>query len=533
MRDLFNNIRSKLSQLPGLDQTQKASLEDASSSSTPSSEKSDPKTSDPKTHEEHTSGFAAGSRLAAFLFFPMSIFGAINYDDYTNNVASIQLTELAQQVAVTALKPEHLLKNGLDPAKNTSVEKAVKALFMQSVPDGVTITALNVRTINDDKGLRAIVDYEALVDNFVGLHDNHLINTVQVKLGKALAEGTDIYILVDTSQSMAAGADVETQKKMAADPEMRNCMFACHQALETSQTYVDTIDVARKKNYPLRLDLVKASVRNLIKSATDLKGDEDSDLRIGIYSFASDFKEVARPSIDLLSVNKSVDQLAISPFNNGTNLQFALTKLQENIEANARPNRKAYVVLLSDGVSDSGEVVQTSVTPTNPLGHKFQISPNGTYNSASCWDNAPSADQLSNSNAAKYTLPNGKAKANRPCVADPSAKDHMGHEMMALMSLDPQWCKPIKDKGYSLATIYTSYAKLPVPSQSKKNDWTRNEWRYPFVTDYLAPELTQKMQACANSPSDAYVVDDASSMNVAMRSIFDKWMTNSRPQLLN
>ena len=466
----------------------------------------------------------------------MGLFGVMAMDYHTNEEAASLLDFAAQHVAVAALQPEKLEKYTKESPVQSSTEKLAEKMFLSNVPEGVTITAFNVKTINDSKGKRAIVNYEAVVDNMLGLdlmNDSHIINSVQVGLSKQLAEATDIYVLVDTSQSMAAGADAETQKKMAADPDMRNCMFACHQALDTSRGYVDTFEVARAKNYPLRLDAIKASVRGLIKSATDLQGDEEGDLRIGVYSFASDFKEIARPSNNLEGVSKAVEGLAISPFNNGTNLQFALAKVQEKIEANARPNRKAYVVLLSDGVSDSGEVVQGAVTPTNPIGHKFQTSANSTYNATSCWDAAPSADQLSNSPAASYALPNGKAKTNRPCIADPSAKGHMGHDMMALMSLDPQWCKPIKDKGYGLATIYTTYAKLPAPSQTNKKDWTRNEWRYPFVADYLAPELTQKMKDCANSSADAYVADDAQSMTIAMRSIFDKWMTNPKARLIN
>ncbi|NDA46539.1 MAG: VWA domain-containing protein [Alphaproteobacteria bacterium] len=528
MRELLDKINSLLKQKNKDINSAEPQKSGSDGSSAPLQEEDSFKPSD--------KNFLGTGAIATIAIIPMGLFGVLAVDFMANEEAEEALQGLAQQVAVSVLHPEQMDQGFMEKVRSGSLEKAAETYFLEQVPEGVTITALNIKKVTDENGTRAVVNYEANVDNILGLdilNESYLVNSVESKLDTDAVTNADFYVLVDTSQSMGAGADPATQQKMAADPDMRNCQFACHQALQASQTYVDTIEVAKAKNYPLRIDAVKATLRSTLKSIQDKKTNEGADVRVGIYSFASEFQEIAGPTGNLDDVKKAIDKISLSKFNNGTNLQYALGKLQEKIDAQANPNRKSYIILMSDGVSNSGEVVKAPVTQTNPTGHKFQISPNGTYQATACWDQSPSADQLNAKTAANYALPTGRAKSSRPCVADPSAKNHMGHDMMALMSIDPQWCKAIKDKGYSLATVYTSYATLPMPSPTKKNDWTRNEWRYPFVADYLAPELAQNMQACASSPKDAYVVEDAQSMKQAMNGIVNKWLGPSKAKLIN
>ncbi len=528
MRDILDKINSVLNQKNKDTNSSQPQKSGSENSSGPQQEEDPYKPSD--------KNFLGTGAITTIALIPMGLFGILAVDYMTNEDAEEALQGVAQQVAESMLHPDQMDQSFIDNVKSESLEKAAQKLFLQSVPEGITITALNVNKVTDANGTRAVVNYEANVDNILGLdilNDSYLVNTVETKLDGQPSNNMDFYVLVDTSQSMAAGADPSTQQKMAADPDMRNCQFACHQALQASQTYIDTIEVAKAKNYPLRLDTVKTTLRSTLKSIQDKQASEGANVRMGVYSFASDFQEVAKPSANLNDVKKAIDKIAISKFNNGTNLQYALSKLQEKIDSHANPDRKSYIILLTDGVSNSGEVVPAPVTASNPMGHKFQISANGTYQATACWDQSPSADQLNAKTSANYALPTGRAKTSRPCVADPTSKNHMGHDMMALMSIDPQWCKSIKDKGYSLATVYTSYATLPMPSQTKKNDWTRNEWRYPFVSDYLAPELAQNMQACASSPKDAYVVEDAQSMKQAMNGIVNKWLGPSKAKLIN
>ena len=75
--------------------------------------------------------------------------------------------------------------------------------------------------------------------------------------------------------------------------------------------------------------------------------------------------------------------------------------------------------------------------------------------------------------------------------------------------VDVKYCKALKDKGYKIAVLYTTY--LPLPG----NDWYE-DWIEPFQN-----EIPKRMEECA-SPGLFFEVSPTEGISDAMTALFKK-----------
>jgi hypothetical protein len=371
------------------------------------------------------------------------------------------------------------------------------------------------------------------------LGDLTLSGTATAYAGRQTFEYIDLFILVDVSQSMATGADLATQNSMNADSEMSNCDFACH-----FSGAGDTVATAARKGYKLRIDVVKEALTSLISQVKDATGDPRNTLRIGLYTFASNYNEVVPLSSDFDALQKEVNNLSIAKYYSGTYFQGALTSLKSKIQEYNTPGRKKFVMLVTDGVSDSAQAID------NGKGSIYwQVDKNTNYSATKCWSENPSPDNRDSNGVPQgpFAVPTTSPKSARPCVPDPEVSlsgidpisnivsspivIHAGQPVMSLMGIDPSWCQGIKDIGVTMTTLYVQFGNLKGYSTTNTRDWFRNEWRYIFLNNYVIPNLPDYMSQCASSSAEACTANDAASVQSAFNTIFGKYLSAANVRL--
>ncbi len=459
--------------------------------------------------------------LAVPLLLVISL--AVNYTMGSKLQTSLQ--DAADAAALAAVSPGvYSRKNTPEVQQKLSSEAAIKA-FNAMVPPDSQVTSTTLVTKMEPDSLTAVFTFTGktnMVLQAAGDGKMSLGGTATAYAGQQTSEYIDLFVLIDVSQSMATGADPATQARMNADPQMKYCDFACHVNADPRKgdlNIVDTMAVAISKGYQLRIDIVKRALSDILQKAKDLTADPNVVLRIGLYTFNSDFNEIRPLTSDFNALKSDINNLSISTFRSGTNIKYALDQLNNKISANISKNRKTYAMLVTDAVSDSAMFLPNA----GPLGlfPGFVVSPNGTFSANRCYSETPSPDQ---NPPRGYNVPSTSNVSSGPCIPDPPASGHQGFDTMSLMGIDPAWCQGIKSLGVTMTTLYVEFGKLLDYSRTNKMDFNRNEWRHIYANDYIIPKLPSLMSACASSAADAFVANDSASVNDAVNKIFEKYM---------
>jgi hypothetical protein len=182
---------------------------------------------------------------------------------------------------------------------------------------------------------------------------------------------TDVFLMLDVSQSMLIGAtqaDIDTMHNSTA---MNNCAFACH-----TGDAGDTYNVAQTLGVRLRLDVLKSSVSQLLQTLA--AQDSAHQMRVAVYTFNSQFTNLVPLSSDLQGAAAAVASIPapLAPAATGLNhtgdtlMDPALRQMAQVITANeADPNsagRNQLVVMVTDGVNEpvtlpSGDLINDPV----------------------------------------------------------------------------------------------------------------------------------------------------------------------------
>ncbi|NDB69192.1 MAG: VWA domain-containing protein [Methylocystaceae bacterium] len=449
---------------------------------------------------------------------------AVNYTQGNKVLATLQ--DAADSAALASVAPGVYVRGQNAGAQQNASSAAATSAFMAMVPPGVSITGTSVSTKVNPNGMKGVFSYTAsmpagLLSSVLGRMN--LSGTATAYSGIQTAEKVDLFVLIDVSQSMATGADLATQKRMMADPQMSNCDFACHFAGAG-----DTIAVAARKGYKLRIDVVKEALTTFVTQMKDAAADPKNTLRIGLYTFASGYNEVTPLTTNYDQVLRKIQNLSIPQYYNGTYFQGALDSLRNKIQQYNTPGREKFVMLVTDGVSDSAQAV------SNGKGSiVWKVDPATNYSGTTCWGEKPSPDNYDKNGVPQgpFAVPTTAPRNARPCVPDPYVPgtkkigSHAGQPEFSLMGIDPSWCNGIKNIGVTMTTLYVQFGELPRYSNGNQKDWFRNEWRYIFLNNYVIPYLPTYMSQCASSPGDAFTANDAASVQAAFATIFDRYMT--------
>ncbi|WP_158285707.1 pilus assembly protein TadG-related protein [Pseudohoeflea suaedae] len=411
--------------------------------------------------------------IAALCIVPLFAAAGLGLDMTNAYSAKTKLDNAADSAALAALQSAARASPIAGSVENFSAQELLgNTMMMTNIEQeyGISINSFTVEVANNGTALEAKATYDANLDTTImrvfSRDQIRISNTVLA--ATSLSKRMNLYMLLDNTPSMGVGATpsdisaLERATKNHPNQALRDCAFACHTTEEEIGT--SNYDIAKNIGVDMRIDVVRTSTRNLIE---DIKRKQaySGQVKVGIYSFgtaAEDLKltELAAPSSDFhmqMMRLKRLDLMTI-PYQRYKEDQLtdydgtlkSLTKIIKSDEAGGDDSEKI-VFLVTDGVGDSFK----------PL------------------------------------------RCTRPTVE--SVNNVYGR---CVEPIDARVCDSIKNNGYKLAILYTTYLALPDS---------------PFYVKWVSPfhrDLSKKLESCATAGMYAEV-GFGSSVPDAMISLFN------------
>lgn len=190
--------------------------------------------------------------------------------------------------------------------------------------------------------------------NFMGIFGVDAIPmTAKSSAQVSLANYLDIHLVIDASSSMGIGATLADQQVMF---NATGCAIACHYKNPWSDGNYDQM---RATGATFRIDYVREAVKQFVaKLITQYP--MNGQIRLSVDLFQNELYPLVPPTTDLASVPALLGGIDISsyPKNNGTNIAYSLQQLNAQLPPGGTgdgPNsRSSFVILLTDGIEDSG-----------------------------------------------------------------------------------------------------------------------------------------------------------------------------------
>jgi Flp pilus assembly protein TadG len=416
--------------------------------------------------------------LFGFLLLVMMMAAGLAIDHTRLANASANLKRAADAAALAAVAKPAMLQNASEQAQITHSASLAETYFKSNpLAAGVTLEKMKADVALVQGQWTAKLSYNASMPMMFG----RLFGSPKTKImdtssaASSAAKYIDVYVLVDSSASMGIGAGPADQAIMRAEPTM-NCTFACHAR--------GTVATAHAAGARLRFDVIKDAVADLVATASGLN--ENTHVRIGLYSFATNFKTEIDITSDLGAVGTAANAMDLSTYNGGTNVFEALTRVQAKVEAAGDGSSAAspltFVILATDGTGNASD----NTDPASP--------------DAGNWIHSP------------LFVP-----SNPHGTPDPTQPN------MHLTGLDPDWCQPIKDLGANMMTLETEYVISPLEA---------SELRFDYIQNTLAPSLKTNMAACASKPSFNISANSPAEILTAMDTLFQAALAGG-PRLMN
>lgn len=316
--------------------------------------------------------------------------------------------------------------------------------------------------------VQSSVSFKATVQTSLGriLGKNFMTVSVKATAKYETEMFSDFYLLLDNTPSMGVGATPRDVATLVANTSDK-CAFACHIVKDGVADKNSYYFKAKQLGVTTRINVVAAATASLMDTAVATRKNVNQ-YRMAVYTFgekAEDTKllEVAPLSADLATTKKkasAIDLMSIpyQSYNNDqmTDFDRALTQISDKIGTPGNGTSSAtpdkVVFFVSDGVGDS-------------------------YKPSGC--------------TKKVT----GGRCQEP--------------------IDTKLCTALKEKGYRIAVLYTTY--LPLPT----NGWY-NTWISPFQS-----QIGTKMQECA-SPGLFFEVSPTEGITDAMAALFKRVITSPR-----
>lgn len=277
---------------------------------------------------------------------------------------------------------------------------------------------------------------------------------------------SDFYLLLDNTPSMGVGATPSDVKTLVGNTKDK-CAFACHIVKDGVADKNSYYYLAKNLGVTTRINVVAQATAALMDTATSLRK-TSNQYRMAVYTFgekAEDAKvlEVVPLTTDLATAKKkaaTIDLMSIpyQGYNNDqqTDIDGALTQVGAKMgtagDGTSTATPDKVVFFVSDGVGDS-------------------------YKPSTC------------------TKKSTGGRCQEP--------------------IDTKFCTALKQKGYRIAVLYTTY--LPLPT----NAWY-NTWISPFQS-----QISTRMQECA-TPGLFFEVSPTQGITDAMAALFKRVITAPR-----
>ncbi|MEQ8481673.1 MAG: pilus assembly protein TadG-related protein [Hoeflea sp.] len=333
---------------------------------------------------------------------------------------------------------------------------------------GYELDEITAKVVKLNGRLFSVVDYKATVPTTLSkvLGKQSITVAGQARVEYQTEVYRDFFLLLDNTPSMGVGATPTDVSIMVANTPDQ-CAFACHIVQDGHEDKNSYYNLAKSLGVTTRINVLATATAALMDTAEGSRK-SSNQYRMGVYTFgerAEDTKllEVVKPTTNLKKAKKKaakIDLMSIpyQGYDNDQQTDFdrALTQIGEKMgEAGSgmtANDPEKILFFVSDGVGDSYK-------PTN------------------------------------CTKKTTGGRCQEP--------------------IDIRHCQALKDKGYKIAILYTTY--LPLPT----NNWY-NSWIKPFQN-----EIPQKMKACA-SPELFFEVSPTEGISEAMNRLFLKIVNTPR-----
>ncbi|MCC0034302.1 MAG: hypothetical protein H6887_03410 [Hoeflea sp.] len=406
--------------------------------------------------------------LAALMLLPVIAAAGLAID-YSNALSVKGRVQGAADAAALAAVAESSVgvKEAMalseDGAVAVGADEAVK-FFKAQLEDHLdfTIDEISASVVKKNGRLYSIVDYKITVPTTLSKVLGQ--NLIQIA-GQATVEyQTEIYrdffLLLDNTPSMGVGAtpsDVATMVDNTSD----KCAFACHIVDKGKEDKNSYYNLAKKLGVTTRINVVAQATAALMDTATESRK-STSQYHMAVYTFgekAEDTKllEVVKPTTNLKNAKKKAADIEL------------MSIPYQGYDNDQQTDFDRAFSQIGDKMGKPG----TGLTADSPEKILFFVSDGvgDSYKPTGC----------------TKKLTGGRCQE----------------------PIDIKSCTALKDKGYKIAILYTTY--LPLPT----NGWY-NGWIKPFQN-----EIPQKMKACA-SPDLFFEVSPSEGISDAMTTLFKK-----------
>ena len=406
--------------------------------------------------------------LAALLLIP--VIGAAGLAlDYSNALSIKTKVQGAADAAALAAVAESSasVKQAFAMSGDGEVsigESDAKKFFKGQIESDTdfTLDEISAKVVKKNGRLYSIIDYKVTVpttlSRILGQDLIKVAGTATVEYQTEIYR--DFYLLLDNTPSMGVGATPSDVTTMV-DNTWDKCAFACHIVDKGKEDKNSYYNLAKKLGVTTRINVVAQATAALMDTATESRKSANQ-YKMAVYTFgekAEDTKllEVVSATTDLKKAKKEaakIDLMSIpyQGYDNDQQTDFdrAFTQIADKMgtagSGLTAASPEKILFFVSDGVGDS-------------------------YKPTDC------------------TKKTTGGRCQEP--------------------IDVKYCTALKDKGYKIAVLYTTY--LPLPT----NGWY-NSWIKPFQS-----EIPQKMKACA-SPDLFFEVSPSEGISDAMTTLFKK-----------
>ncbi|MBB4197432.1 hypothetical protein CCR94_12535 [Rhodoblastus sphagnicola] len=366
------------------------------------------------------------------------------------------------------------------------------------------------RTIN--------VAYLAQVPNVFGAFTRAQSGfTVTSAATTSSAPNIDFYMLVDTSPSMELPATTQGVTDMV---NQTHCAFACHEtnmADTESKGYVgygkiDSYTYAEKNGIALRIDNVRAAVKNVATSAYSTMTSNGANYRMAVYGFNYNFSQfqglIDTTSANVATIQGNVSGLIPPLMASNNNLAGNQTYLYPTSASTYNSVVLGNSPLANDdAMTDfSYAMKQINTVMPNP-GNGTNVSgdtPQGVL--VIITDGVVDASLYSSTSCnVNTTLPYSNTYGSFTRCQAP---------------IDTAMCTTIKNRGIRIAVLYTTYQ--PINGQY---------WYDTYVGPYIS-QVPANLQACASSPALYKEVTTDGDIKTELNNLFKKAVSTA-PRLTN
>lgn len=276
----------------------------------------------------------------------------------------------------------------------------------------------------------------------------------------------DFYLLLDNTPSMGVGATPADVKKMV-DNTKDKCAFACHIVKDGVEDKNSYYYLAKKLGVTIRIDVVAKATAALMDTAKASRK-SSNQYRMAVYTFGEKAEDTK-----LLEVSSLTD-----------NLEQVQTKASK-------------IGLMSIPWQGYDNDQQTDFDRAlKNIGNLMGTAGTGA--------SAGSPEKI------LFFVSDGVGDAYKPSTCTKKTTSGRCQE-----PIDTTQCEVLKNKGYRIAVLYTTY--LPLPT----NDWYK-KWISPFQS-----EIPTRMQSCA-SPGLYFEVSPSQGIEDAMNALFLKIVSTPR-----